>query len=122
MKILRSADTGLREVKKRYKKTIQVPVLYRFISFLMSKRETDLVGQLLCHDPLRIPVVEMGEVDQGLPHVLVHGDAVRVLHELPDHLALVVLHHQHLLRLGHLGDHDVSHLKVNRHDYNKVFF
>ena len=67
--------------------------------------------KFLRHDPLRVRVVEMCEVDEGLPHVLVHVDGVRVLHELPDHLALVVLHHQHLLGLRHPADHDVSNLE-----------
>ncbi|CAN7993071.1 unnamed protein product, partial [Ixodes pacificus] len=47
---------------------------------------------------------------QGLSHVLVQLDGVRVLHELPHHLALFILHHYHLFRLGHAPNHDVAEL------------
>ena len=56
----------------------------------------------------------MREVDQCFPHVFVHVDGVCVFHELPDHLSLVVLHHQNLLRFGHPRDHDVSDFGEDR--------
>lgn len=73
----------------------------------------DLVLQLLGHDALRVCVVEMGEVHERLAHVLVQVDGVRVLHELTHHLPVLVLHHQHLLWLGHAADHDVAYLTNN---------
>jgi len=36
-----------------------------------------------------------------LSHVLVESDGVGVFKELSHHLSLFILHHQHLLRLGH---------------------
>ncbi len=49
---------------------------------------TDLILQLLRHDSLCVRVVEVSEVDERFPHVLVHVDGVGVLHELAHHLAL----------------------------------
>ena len=56
----------------------------------------------------------MGEIDEGLPHVLVHVDGVGVFHELPHDLALVVLHDQHLFGFRHARDHYVAHLRQHR--------
>ena len=44
----------------------------------------------------------MSEINEGLPHGLVETDSVSVLHELSHNLSLVVLHHQHFLRLSHV--------------------
>jgi hypothetical protein len=49
---------------------------------------TDLILQLLRHDSLCVRVVEVSEVDECFPHVLVHVDGVGILHELAHHLAL----------------------------------
>lgn len=38
---------------------------------------------------------------KGFPHVLVEVDRISVLHELSDHLPLVILHYQNFLWLGH---------------------
>lgn len=54
---------------------------------------------------------DMFQLTKSLPHVLVKVNGVRVLHELPDHLALVVLHHQHLLGFGHATHHQQTHLQ-----------
>ena len=91
-------------------------------------KTSHLVRQLLRHDLLCVGVVQVGEIHESLSHVFVPAyqgledveeykadilqvDAVCILHELPHHLALVVLHHQHLLRLGHTGDHHQAHLQ-----------
>lgn len=47
---------------------------------------------------------------EGFPHVLVQVDGICVLHELSDHLSLVILHHQHLLWLCHPTYHQQTHL------------
>lgn len=47
---------------------------------------------------------------KGFPHVLVEVDGICVLHELSDHLSLVILHHQHFLRLCHPTYHQQTHL------------
>ncbi len=47
---------------------------------------------------------------KGFPHVLVEVDGICVLHELSNHLPLVILHHQYLLRLGHPTYHQQTHL------------
>ena len=72
-----------------------------------------LVLQPLRHDALRVDVVQMGEVDEGLSHVFVHVDRVRVFHELPHDFALVILHHQHFLWFRHSRNHCVAHLCQN---------
>lgn len=64
-------------------------------------------------DPCRECELQMPQLSahtQGFPHVLVEVDGIRVLHELPDHLPLVVLHHQHFLRLSHPTHHQETHL------------
>lgn len=53
----------------------------------------------------------MKKLTKSLPHVLVEVNGVCVLHELPDHLALVVLHHQHLLWFGHAAHHQQTYLQ-----------
>ena len=47
---------------------------------------------------LRVIIVEVGEVDQRLSHGLVLCDHLRVLLNLAHHVAVVILHHQHLWR------------------------
>lgn len=47
---------------------------------------------------------------KGFPHVLVEVDGICVLHELSNHLPLVILHHQYFLRLGHPTYHQQTHL------------
>ena len=52
------------------------------------------------------------KLTESLPHVLVEVNGVRVFHELPDHLTLVVLHHQHLLWFGHAAHHQQTYLQA----------
>lgn len=58
----------------------------------------------------------MFELTESLSHVLVKVNGVCVLHELPDHLALVVLHYQHLLWFGHAAHHQQTHLQEDDKD------
>lgn len=56
---------------------------------------------------------------QSLSHVLVKVDGICVLHELSDHLSLVILHHQHFLRLGHAAHHQQTHLQEEEEEIQK---
>lgn len=90
-----------------------------------------LIMKLLCHDPFRIGIVQMSQIDwgknrtinilniqnnksaalrpmvitQSLSHVLVEVNGVCVFHELSHHLTLVVFHHQNLLGFSHATHH-----------------
>ena len=56
----------------------------------------DLQPQLVQHLCLRILVVQVAQVYQRLPHRLVLLQDVVVLHRLAHHVAVLVLHHNHL--------------------------
>lgn len=71
-----------------------------YISFALGRitryELADLLGQLIRHDLLRVGYVQMGQVDQHLPHRLVEHNRVALLHELAYNLSLVVLNNQDL--------------------------
>ena len=70
-----------------------------------------LLRQLLQHDALRVVLVQVRQVHQRLAHRLVLRDHLRVLGLLPHDVPRLVLHHQHLLRLGHPRDHHHAHAR-----------
>lgn len=55
-------------------------------------------------------VVQRGEEDEALSHRLVERDAVRVARLHANHLAVLVLHHHHLLRPRHALRQQLDHL------------
>lgn len=57
---------------------------------------------------------QMSLLTQSLSHILVKVDGVGVFHKLSNHLTLVVLHHQHLLRFGHAAHHQQPHLQETK--------
>mmetsp|Transcript_18783 Transcript_18783/g.59888 ORF Transcript_18783/g.59888 Transcript_18783/m.59888 type:complete len:439 (-) Transcript_18783:909-2225(-) len=76
---------------------------------LPGPRASHLSAQLAQQDALHVVHVEVGEVHEDLAHLLVHGDHVRIRLRLADHVPRVlVLDHQHLLRLGHAVHQNVT--------------
>ena len=71
---------------------------------------TYLIVQLFSHDSLRVQAVNVRQVHQCFPHVLVKVDAVRVLHELPHNFSLLVFNDENFFGPGHPADHHHSHL------------
>mmetsp|Transcript_30559 Transcript_30559/g.79180 ORF Transcript_30559/g.79180 Transcript_30559/m.79180 type:complete len:441 (-) Transcript_30559:257-1579(-) len=53
---------------------------------------------------------DVGEVDQGLAHEVVHGHLVRILLLLPDDMAVLVFLDRHLRRFGHARHQDLPQL------------
>ena len=75
---------------------------------MKNTRLAHLILQFLRHDSFGIDVVQMGEIDQRLTHVLVQIDRVRVFHELADNFAVLVLDDEHFFGFGHATDDDVA--------------
>lgn len=57
---------------------------------------------------------------KSFPHVLVEINGICVLHELSDHLPLVILHHQNLLWLSHPTNHQQTHLSQDIKEAVKI--
>jgi hypothetical protein len=57
---------------------------------------------------------EEDSLTEDLTHESILLDGVGVLHELAHGLPRLVLHHKHLLRLGHLAHHDEPKLRVSK--------
>ena len=84
---------------------------------------THLFGQLVSHDSFGIRYIQVGQVDQYLPHAFVENDSVALLHELPDDLSFIVLDDEdlavqlypgaetNLFWLDHLFDHHQSQIR-----------
>mmetsp|Transcript_33326 Transcript_33326/g.85438 ORF Transcript_33326/g.85438 Transcript_33326/m.85438 type:complete len:300 (-) Transcript_33326:894-1793(-) len=81
---------------------------------LAARGGVDLQAQLLDHYVLRLLVVEVREIHERLPHRLVKRNNLHVLQVLLDDVPVLVLHHQHLLGLGHAVNEDPADLVQDR--------
>mmetsp|Transcript_18416 Transcript_18416/g.59909 ORF Transcript_18416/g.59909 Transcript_18416/m.59909 type:complete len:862 (-) Transcript_18416:1209-3794(-) len=78
----------------------------------------ELRPELVEHLRRRIMVIQVREIDERLLHHLVLHQHVVVLHRLADDAPAVILHQNHLLRLGHARNHqhpELGHWRLIKH-------
>jgi len=67
----------------------------------------------LCAHPLAV-------LTESLSHALVHVNSICIFHELPNHLALFVFHHQNLLWFSHPTDHHQTNLEEEEEEKEEL--